>query len=67
MKVREQESIQKQDQKEKMGRAYLPSKQMVKVLLDHAAEEDQANSDHAEQKFGTVGCVALYYPGEKSL
>lgn len=61
IEVRKREEQKQQQHQDGTGTTHLPPKQVLEVQLDHAYEKG-----HDEQKFGTVGCVALYIPEKKS-
>jgi beta-aspartyl-peptidase (threonine type) len=65
IEVRKREEQLQRQQQEGTGMANFTPMQNVEVQLDHASEAGQDIMDHDEQKFGTVGCVALYIPVEK--
>lgn len=66
MKVRKRVEQQQRQRQEGTEITSLPPKQMMEVQLDHASEVGQDTTCQDEQKFGTVGCVALYIPRKKS-
>lgn len=66
IKVRKRVEQQQRQHQEGTGITSLPPKQMMEVQLDHASEVGQDTTCHDEQKFGTVGCVALYIPRKRT-
>ena len=66
VQVRKREEQQQRQHQVGTGITSHPPNQMMEVQLNHASEVSQDIMGHDEQKFGTVGCVALYIPGKES-